>query len=99
MTILKALLLIVVVAIGAAIGFGVGLVYTGMWGAEAGMSTGCRVLWTAEQKGIITKAESVAIVEDAWISIGNKSSKKRSAESEAEDLKLVIDYVKDDCRL
>ncbi len=97
MTVLKALLLVVIVAIGAAIGFGAGLVYTGVSSSAAGMSTACRLLKTAEQKAIITKAQSVAIVEDAWTSIA-RHGKAKSAEREAEDLKLTLDYIKDDCR-
>ena len=98
MIFLKAFALVVVVAIGAAIGFGAGLVYTGLSGSATGMSLACRVLTTAERKGIITKTQSLAIMEDAWTSIGKKSSKVTSPENEAEDLKLTLDYIKDDCR-
>ena len=98
MTVVKALLLVVVVAIGAAIGFGAALVYTGVSGSATGMSTACRLLTTAERTGIITKTQSLAIMEDAWIGIGRKSSKVRPPEQEAEDLKLTLDYIRDDCR-
>src|SRR5262245_35353366 len=97
MTILRVLLLIVVVAIGAAIGFGAGLVYTGVSGSGIGMSIACRLLTTAEQQKIITKAQSVAIAGDAWTS-RHKKGKPKAPESEAENLKLVLDYIKDDCR-
>jgi len=99
MMVLKALLLVVVVAVGAAIGFGGALVYTGLSGSLTGMSTACRLLTTAERKGMITRTQSLAIMEDAWTNIGKKSRKVRSPENEAEDLKLTLDYVKDDCRL
>jgi hypothetical protein len=98
MIFLKALSLVVVVAIGAAIGFGAALVYTGVSGSATGMSTACHVLTTAERRGIITKTQSLAIMEDAWISIGRKSRKVRSPETDAEDLKLTLDYIRDDCR-
>ena len=98
MIFLKGLLLVVVVAIGAAIGFGAAFLYIGVSGSATGMSTACRLLTTAERKGIITKAQSLAIMEDAWIGIGRKSRKVRSPANEAEDLKLTLDYIRDDCR-
>lgn len=96
----RMLLLGALALVGLAIGYYASLVYVGVTGSFASMTTACRMLQTAQKAGVLNQAQRDAVIDEMLAKTARNQPAKGEADSgRAHGTKMIADAMKGDCNL